>query len=73
MKIDPKYASYAKGTAMSVDLAYSAMEQDIRAELDARNGSCQQALERLLDKLLDRRAAMEEFKHITGGQSTISF
>ena len=73
MQIDPKYASYAKETAMSVDLAYSAMEQDIRAELAAPNESSKKALQRLLDKLLDRRAAMDEFKRIVGGQSTVSF
>ena len=35
MAIEAKFASYARETAMCVDLAYSAIEEDIARELDA--------------------------------------
>ena len=66
MTIDPKYAPQAKEMAMSVDLAYVAMEQDIRAELDASDAPSRKALQRLLEKLRDRRAVMDQFKQIVG-------
>lgn len=66
MSIDPKHAPFAKETAMSVDLAYVAMEEDIRAELDSAEFSSRQALQRLLEKLRDRRAVLDEFKRIVG-------
>lgn len=61
MPLDPKYAGYARETAMCVDLAYTAVEQDIRAELDRAIGEECAALKRVLQRMQDRRAVLEPF------------
>ena len=61
MPIEPQYAAYAKETALCVDLAYSAMEEDILLEISRPGGPSPDALTLLLKKLHDRRAALESF------------
>lgn len=65
MIADNKYIGYARETALCVDLAYVAMEEDILAELD--HGDCQDqaALCRLLRRLHERRAALGQFTELS--------
>jgi hypothetical protein len=72
LPIDPRYVSYTIDTAISVDVAYIAMEEDIRAELNKPDGSSHKALLGLLQKLLDRRAAIDEFKRVMSEPSVKS-
>lgn len=46
---------------MCVDLAYTAVEQDILAELDQANEAECKALNRVLQRMKDRRAVLEAF------------
>ncbi len=64
MKSQARYAPYSKETALCVDLAYHAVEDDLLAEIAAANGSGRDALERLLKKLRDRRQVLEQFTKI---------
>lgn len=65
MPIDAKHVPYAKETAICVDLAYGAMEEEIRAELQRSGGATRDALERLLRKLQGRRRVLEDFTRLT--------
>ena len=64
MATDPRHMPYARETAMCVDFAYNAMEDDIRAELDRPGGPSADALTRVLEKLHARRDALKEFTNI---------
>jgi hypothetical protein len=64
VKSDPKYAVYARETAMCVDLAYVAMEEDIQAELCHVYGQEREALVRLLTTLRERRAVLDVFARV---------
>lgn len=64
MPIDPKHAPYARETALCVDLAYEAMEGDIRAELEATNNTSRDALLRVLEKLRGRREVLADFTQL---------
>lgn len=66
MSINSKHAPYARETAICVDLAYSAMEEEIRAEIEQSGGPTRLTLERLLGKLRDRRKVLDEFTRLTG-------
>ena len=61
MTSNSKYAGYARETAMCVDLAYVAMEEDIQAELGRVGAKEHVVLARLLKKLHERRALLETF------------
>lgn len=61
MSADSKYIGYARETALCVDLAYVAMEEDILAELDRNDGRDHAALARILKRLRERRAALGQF------------
>ena len=65
LPIDPKYAPYARETAMCVDFAYEAMEGDLCAELEKAEGATRLALGRLLLKLQGRREALSQFTILT--------
>ena len=65
MPLDPKYAGYARETAMCVDLAYTAVEQDIRAELHQASGGDSAALKRVLQRMRERREVLEAFSRNT--------
>ncbi|MGL4398105.1 MAG: hypothetical protein ACRCS9_16330 [Hyphomicrobium sp.] len=65
MSIDPKHAPYARETAICVDLAFEAMEEDIRSELISADSNSREILLRLLNKLCDRRKVLEEFTRLT--------
>ncbi len=64
MKDPVRYAPYSKETALCVDLAYHAVEDDLLAEIKAANGQARDALERLLKRLRDRRQVLEQFTKI---------
>lgn len=61
MAIEAKFAPYARETALCVDLAYSAIEEDIGRELEAARDVTRDALLRLLRQVQERRAVLEEF------------
>ncbi len=61
MANDSKYAAYSRETALCVDFAYEAMEEDIRAERDRASGPSREAFNRLLQRLKDRRAVINGF------------
>jgi hypothetical protein len=63
--VDNKYFGYAKETAQCVDLAYLAMEEDIVAELDRSERQDRASLDRLLQRLHMRRAALSQFSELT--------
>ena len=65
MSIDPKHTPYARETAICVDLAFDAMEDDIRSELGSAGTDSHEVLTRLLNKLRDRRKVLEEFTRLT--------
>ena len=65
MPINPKHAPYARETAICVDLAFDAMEEDILSEMDAARTDSREILIRLLSKLRDRRQVLEEFTRLT--------
>ena len=56
-----RYAPFAKETALCVDFAYDAFQDDIRAELEHSEGSESDALKRLLQKVQARRAVLDSF------------
>jgi hypothetical protein len=56
-----KYQIHSKETAICVELALDAVEGDIRAELEANNGTPTDALKRVLEKLRERRKVVEQF------------
>jgi len=56
---EAKYAPFRRETAICVDLAYSTVEADIRAELERPGGPAEGALSRLLEKLKEHRAVIE--------------
>lgn len=66
MTVDSKYIGYARETALCVDLAYVAMEEDILTELDRRDCQDRVALGRLLRRLQERRAALGQFTELSG-------
>ncbi len=49
------HAEHARVTAICVNLALDGVEADIRQELDNVSGEQEQALQRVLEKLTDRR------------------
>jgi hypothetical protein len=59
--IDARYIGYARETALCVDLAYIAMEQDLLTEIDRLDGQARDAFDRVLRRLRERRAALTEF------------
>ena len=61
MANDSKYAAYSRETALCVDFAYEAMEEDIRAEWDRASGPSKDAFSRLLKRLEARRAVISGF------------
>jgi cobalamin biosynthesis Co2+ chelatase CbiK len=61
MPIDSRHVPYAAETAMCVDLALDAMEEDICAELEEADQATSAALNRLLNKLRERRTVLDEF------------
>lgn len=65
LAINPEHVPYARETAICVDLAYDAMEEDIRAELELASAESSKGLTRLLDKLLDRRKVLDQFTRLT--------
>ena len=65
MKSPSRYAPYSKETALCVDLAYHAMEEDLVAEIELASGPGRDALERLLKKLRDRRQVLDQFTRLT--------
>lgn len=65
MTVDSKYIGYARETALCVDLAYVAMEEDILAELDRGNGQDPAALARILRRLRERRAVLGQFTELS--------
>ena len=62
--VDSKYIGYARETALCVDLAYVAMEEDVLAELDRSDGEDRAALARILTRLRERRAALRQFDQL---------
>lgn len=66
MPVDAKHAPYARETAICVDLAYDAMEADIRAEIERSGGEAMSVLTRLLNRLRERRSVLLEFTELTG-------
>jgi hypothetical protein len=46
---------------MCVDFAYSSFEEDIRRELIAAKGETRSALNRILEKVVARRTALDRF------------
>lgn len=64
MPIDSKHAPYARETALCVDLAYEAMEGDIRTELEAANDASRDALIRVLERLRGRREVLADFTQL---------
>ena len=63
--MNPKYAPYARETAMCVDFAYDTFEGDIRAELERANGEAAATLKRLLLRVRERRAVLDQFTRVT--------
>lgn len=61
---DTRYVRYARETALCVDVAYEALETDLRTELAVANGEAKIALARILARLVQRREALERFKEI---------
>ena len=61
MAIEAKFAPYARETALCVDLAYSAVEEDIERELTAANDATREILLKILRRVRERRAVLEEF------------
>lgn len=62
--IDAKLMGYARETALCVDLAYVAMEQDLLEEIARADDRGGDGLSRVLGRLRDRRAALTEFASI---------
>ena len=65
MSVDAQHMPYARETAVCVDLALDAMEDDIRAELAKAAPSARAGLERILAKLLQRRDVLSTFTRMT--------
>jgi hypothetical protein len=59
-----KVTEIACDIAMSVDLAYVALEQDVLAEISCVDGAARQPLERVLQRLQVRREALVEFRRV---------
>ena len=57
------YAPYAKETALCVEFAYDAFEEDLRTELKHAVGATEDVLKRLLKKIQERRDVLEVFKN----------
>lgn len=70
MAIEAKFVPYARETAMCVDLAYSAVEDDIGRELDAATHATRVVLLKLLRRVRERRAVLEEFATLVRDHST---
>ena len=65
MSIYAKHVPYARETAICVDLALTAMEEDILTELAQASPLVQEALVRVLAKLRKRRELMTMFTSLT--------
>ena len=61
MATETKYSAYSRETAMCVDFAYEAMEEDLRAERDRAAAASREPFDRLLKRLEARRAAINGF------------
>ena len=62
---DTRYAPYARETAMCVDFAYNAFEDDLRVELAKADGETAKVLAALLQKISERRAVLDAFINST--------
>jgi hypothetical protein len=58
---EPRIRGYAKETALCIDVALAAVEDDIRAELDIAADEACAALRRVLTKLHRQRKLVEQF------------
>lgn len=56
-----KYAPYAQETAMCVDLALDAVEENLRAEMAGATADTAVVLERILDRVMARRSVLDRF------------
>lgn len=56
------HAEHARVTAICVNLALDGVEADIRQELDGVSGEQVRALQRVLEKLKDRRIKSDSIK-----------
>lgn len=66
MDSDARYAPFARETAMCVDFAYNAMEEDILNEMQRAGEGTRESLQRLLKRLRDRRAVLTQFTELVG-------
>jgi hypothetical protein len=58
---DTRYKPHSKETAICVELALNSVEADIRAELEKSGGSAADALNRVLEKMRERRKVLIQF------------
>jgi hypothetical protein len=58
---DARYQVHSKETAICVELALNTVEADIRAELEKCGGPAADALNRVLEKMRERRKVLEQF------------
>ena len=63
---DARYKPYARETALCVDVAYEGLEAELRLEMTRAGGETKVVLRRLLERLIERREALERFTIRTG-------
>lgn len=58
---ESKYKAHSKETAICVELALNTVEADIRTELERTGGLAAEALNRILEKMRERRRVLVQF------------
>jgi hypothetical protein len=59
--LDARHLPYARETALCVDVAYEGLEADLRAEIATAESETAVVLNRLLERLAERRETLEKF------------
>jgi len=58
---DARYREHSKETAICVEMALNTVEDDIRNELETSGSQAADALNRVLEKLRERRKVLAKF------------
>jgi hypothetical protein len=61
---DTRYKPHSKETAICVELALNSVEADIRTELEKSGGPAADALNRVLEKMRERRKVLVQFTQV---------
>ena len=61
MTKDARYREHSRETAICVEMAINTVEDDIRSELETSSSQAADALNRVLEKLRERRKVLAKF------------